>query len=140
MINDIDIEFNPEQGKGKALVWVIDGECLYDIPLNNNYADMFLSVTRAVDVSSTYPGNDGVTVRLFAEDSLLEDFNTSEYFGSILLSEPQVINLNDYAYGLYVQSPYATFDGNQFTLTNRDMSSLLPWHPTHPRASENDQV
>lgn len=140
MINDTDIEFKTDQGKGKALVWVIDGECLYDLPLNNNYADMFISVTRVVDVSSTYPNNDGVTVRLFSEDVVIDDFNTSEYFASILLSNPQVINLNDYAYGQYVQSPYATFDGNQFTLTNRDMSTLLPWHPTHPRASENDQV
>jgi len=135
MINDNDIEFKTGQGKGKALVWVIDGDCLYDIPLNNNYAEMFLSVTNVVDVSTTYPGHDGITVRLFSEGSVLEDFQTSEYFGSILLSSPQVLDLNDYPYGVYVESPNASFDGNSFIIKDRDMSSLSPWHVTDPRHS-----
>ena len=55
MINDIDIEFQSDQGKGQALVWVIDGECLYDLPLNKNYASMFLATTDILDVSNEYP-------------------------------------------------------------------------------------
>lgn len=140
MINDTDIEFKTGQGKGKALVWVIDGECLYDIPLNNEYADMFLSVTRALDVSANYAGHEGITVRLFSGDSFLEDFSTSEYFGSILLSNPQVLNLNDYPYGVYVQSPNASFNGENFVINDRDMASLSKWHVTDPRYSEDDQV
>lgn len=126
MINDLDIEFKADQGKGKALVWVIDGACLYDVPLNNNYADMFLSATDILDVSTEYPDNEGITVRLSNADTVLEDFNTSEYFGSVLLSSPQVLNLADYPYGRYVQSPYAKFDGEKFIILNQDVTDFLP--------------
>jgi len=125
MINDNSIEFVSGEGKGTPLVWVIDEECLYDLPLNNNYADMFLSVTEVVDVSSEYPNNEGITVRLFNNQDLIEDFNTSEYFGSILLSSPQVINLRDYPYGRYVESPHARFDGEKFIILNQDTTNLL---------------
>jgi hypothetical protein len=126
MINDNSIEFVLEEGKGTPLVWVIDGECLYDLPLNNNYADIFLSVTEVVDVSSDYPDNEGITVRLFNNQDIIEDFNTSEYFGSILLSSPQVIDLRDYPYGRYVESPHARFDGEKFIILNQDTTNLLP--------------
>jgi hypothetical protein len=126
MINDSNIEFVLGEGKGTPLVWVIDEECLYDLPLNNNYADMFLSVTEVVDVSSEYPNNEGITVRLFNNENTIEDFNTSEYFGSILLSSPQVIDLRDYPYGRYVESPHARFDGEKFIILNQDTTNLLP--------------
>lgn len=125
---------------GTPLVWVIDGECLYDIPVWEVYKDMFTSSDRVVDISSLYPDHQGITVRFIKNDAVVDELQTSEYFGSILLSSPQVLNLGDYPYGRYVISPHATFDGNQFTITDRDMSTLLPWHPTHPRASENDPV
>ena len=78
--------------------------------------------------------------RFLKNGAVIDELQTSEYFGSILLSNPLVLNLAEYPYGRYVISPHATFDGEKFTITNRDMSELLPWHPTHPRASENDQV
>lgn len=126
MINDKSIEFVFGQGKGTALVWVIDGECLYDLPLNNNYASIFLSATDVIDVSSEYSDNEGITVRFLNNDEILEDFNTSEYFGSILLSSPQVLNLKNYPYGRYVESPYARFDGEKFIILNQDVTDLLP--------------
>ena len=126
MINDSNIEFVFGEGNGTPLVWVIDEECLYDLPLNNSYADMFLSVTEVVDVSSDYPDNEGITVRLFNNQNIIEDFNTSEYFGSILLSSPQVIDLRDYPYGRYVESPHARFDGEKFIILNQDTTNLLP--------------
>jgi hypothetical protein len=125
---------------GVPLVWVIDGECLYDIPVWEEYKDMFMSSDRVMDISNLYPDHQGITVRFIKDDSVVEEFQTTEYFGSILLSNPSVLDLRDYAYGRYVISPYATFDGEKFTITNRDMSEFLPWHPSHPRASENDQV
>lgn len=128
MINDVDIQFDLNRGLGKALVWIIDGDCLYDLPLNNDYAEMFLSVTDAVDVSEQYPENDGITVRLINNESILNDFHTSEYFGSILLSSPTVLSLTDYPYGRYVISPYAKFDGEKFIILNRDVSDLMPWY------------
>ena len=128
MINDTTVVFTGNFGKGKALVWVIDGDCLYDLALDNHYADMFLSVTSAEDVSSEYPDHDGISVRLFKDDEALEDFCTSEYFGSILLSSPIVLNLGDYAYGRYVVSPNARFDGQQFYILDQDVSQLMPFY------------
>jgi hypothetical protein len=125
---------------GVPLVWVIDGECLYDIPTWKEYEDMFINSDIIVDVSASYPNKDGITVRFIKDDQIVEELNTSEYFGSILLSNPTVLNLNDYPYGRYVISPHAIFDGEKFIITNRDMTGLIPWHPGHSRASENDQV
>lgn len=128
MINDEIVYFTGNFGKGKALVWIIDGDCLYDLALDNNYADMFLSVTSTEDVSSSYPDHDGISVRLFKDTEVLEDFCTSEYFGSILLSNPLVLNLIDYAYGRYVVSPNAKFDGEKFIILNKDVSQFMPFY------------
>lgn len=125
---------------GVALVWVIDGECVYDIPIWQEYQDIFLNSDSVTDVSSLYPDNDGITVRFIKNGETVEELHTSEYFGSVLLSNPTVLKLNDYPYGRYVVSPHALFDGEKFIISNRNMSELLPWHPTHPRAAENDQV
>lgn len=142
MLTDISIQFvrGNDGINGVPLVWVIDGQCLYDIPVWEMYKDMFVSSDAVLDVSSSYPDHEGVTVRFMKNDLMIDDFQTSEYFGSILLSSPTVLDLQDYPYGRYVVSPNATFDGEGFTITDRDMTQLLPWHPTHPRASENDQV
>ena len=125
---------------GVALVWVIDKECLYDIPVWQEYVEMFLSSDDVVDISLDYPEYEGITVRFIKNNETVGELQTDEYFGSILLSDPQVIKLGDYPFGRYVQSPNALFDGEKFVITNRDMTGLLPWHPSHPRASENDQV
>lgn len=137
MLKDIDIIYvrGNDGINGVPLVWVIDGECLYDIPTWEVYKDMFVSSDKVMDISSLYPDHDGITVRFIKNDTVINELQTTEYFGSILLSNPSVLNLLDYPYGRYVQSPNATFDGEQFTITNRDMSELLPWHPSHPNAS-----
>ena len=137
MLKDIDIIYvrGNDGINGVPLVWVIDGECLYDIPTWEVYKDMFVSSDKVMDISSLYPDHDGITVRFIKNDTVVNELQTTEYFGSILLSNPSVLNLLDYPYGRYVQSPNATFDGEQFTITNRDMSELLPWHPSHPNAS-----
>jgi hypothetical protein len=123
--------------KGVPLVWIIDGDCLYDLPVWQEYADMFVNNDEVIDVSSEYPDNDGITVRFIKNNEIINNLHTTEYFGSILLSNPLVLNLGDYAYGRYVQSPHAKFDGEKFIITNRDVSGFLPWHPSHPRANES---
>jgi hypothetical protein len=123
---------------GVALVWVIDGDCLYDIPTWKPYADMFLNHDEVIDVSDQYPDLSGTTVQFKKDGQVIDEVNTSEYFGSILLSNPTVLNLADYPYGRYVQSPHAKFDGEKFIITNRDVSGFLPWHPTHPKVGENN--
>ena len=126
-----------ENEKGVPIVWVIDGDCLYDIPTYKIYADMFMSINEVLDVSSEYLDHNGMTVRLIRDGEVQYDLKTTEYFGSILLSNPIALNLLDYQYGRYVMSPNAKFDGEKFILTDRDMTDLMPWHPSHPRAEEN---
>jgi hypothetical protein len=142
MLTDLNIVYvkGNDGVKGAALVWIIDGQCLYDIPVWEEYAEMFTSSDEIIDISETNPDHNGITVRFIKNNQTVNEFETSEYFGSILLSNPVVLNLGDYPYGRYVISPNATFDGEKFIITDRDMTSLLPWHPGHPRAYENDQL
>ena len=122
---------------GVALCWIIDGESLYDIPTWQEYVEMFTTSDEVIDISADYLDHNGITVRFIKNGQVVNELQTSEYFGSILLSNPLVVNLFDYPYGRYVVSPHATFDGEKFTITNRDMTDFLPWSPGHPRAAEN---
>jgi hypothetical protein len=132
MLTDSNIVYAKEGdgSNGFPLVWVIDGQCLYDIPTSQEYADMFMLSDQVLDVSENYPDHDGITVRFIKNGEFVNDFQTSEYFGSILLSNPQVLSLFDYPYGRYVVSPNATFDGEKFIILGRDTSLLMPWHPS----------
>lgn len=126
MLTDADIEFVQSEVKGIPLVWVIDGDCVYDLPLSVAHAHLFLDANEVVDVSDSYPDHHGITVQLKKDGALLEEFQTSEYFGSVLLSNPTVLKLTDYPYGRYVVSPHAKFDGEKFIITNRDITGYLP--------------
>ena len=128
ILNDIDIEYvySPEV-PGVALVWVIDGQCLYDAPILAEYEEIFMSSDQLLDVSSEYSDYEGIVVRFLKNGAEVADFMTTEYFGSILLSEPQVLRLDQYPYGRYVVSPNAQFDGEKFVITNRDVSNLPAW-------------
>lgn len=114
MITDADLEFIHQGNNGVPLVWVIDGQCLYDLPLYPIDADMFMNHDEVIDVSVNYPDHDGITVAFYRDGELIEELQTSEYFGSILLSNPLVLNLLDYPGGMEVMSPYSSFDGTQF--------------------------
>ena len=114
MLTDQSITYNKTDVKGIALVWVIDGQCLYDLPLNREFAEIFLATDNVVDISASYPEHEGITVQLRKADQVLEEFQTSEYFGNILLSNPQVLDLSAYPNGNKVLSPNATFDGEKF--------------------------
>ena len=128
MLTDTDITYFRGEGDvdGVALVWVIDGDCLYDIPAWQEYVDMFLSTDEVIDISADYPDHDGLTLRFMKNGTMIDELQTSEYFGSILLSDPTVLNLADYPYGRYVVSPDAKFDGEKFIITNRDITGYLP--------------
>jgi hypothetical protein len=126
MLTDNQIMFTYEGTPGVALVWVLDDQCLYDLPLSVEHSEIFLNTNSVVDVSADYPDNDGLTLEIKQDNVILEVFNTNEYFGSILLSDPLVLKLSDYPYGRYVQSPDATFDGEKFIITNRNLTGYLP--------------
>ena len=127
MLNDKDILFVYEGTPGVPLAWVIGEDCLYDYPLSVEHSKIFLEHDEVVDVSKQHPEHEGITVRFIKNGEVIEELQTTEYFGSILLSNPKVVNLNDYAYGYYVESPHAKFIDNAFVITNRDMSELKPW-------------
>lgn len=141
MLKDIDLEFvgggrssdTANQVQAIPLVWIIDGDCLYDLPIWKEYEDMFLNNDEVLDISSDYPDHNGITVRFMKNGNIINELQTSEYFGSILLSNPTVLNLFEYPYGRYVQSPDAKFDGEKFILTKRDMTNLMPWYPGRER-------
>ena len=124
------------QGIGNPLAWIIDGDCLYDFAVKAEYISMFTESDEVIDVSNQYPEHNGLTVRFIKNEQIIEDFQTSEYFGSILLSEPQVVSLFNYPYGHFVVSPDAKFDGNKFIITNRDVMGLPAWHPKNPNTPE----
>jgi len=140
MLTDKELVYTKgnDEATGIALVWVIDNECLYDIPVWSVYGEMFTAHDEVLDISADYPDHDGITVRFMKNGQVVNELQTTEYFGSILLSNPLVLDLGDYPYGRYVVSPHATFDGESFTITNRDMTDLLPFHPKSARASENE--
>ena len=131
MLNDDLIQFVPNGVRGVALVWVIDTQCLYDLPLSVEHATIFQGADDVVDISEDYPEHDGVTVRFLKNNEVLEELQTSDYFGSILLSDPQVLVLTDYPYGLYVESPNALFVNGEFVILERDVSGLEPFHGEH---------
>jgi hypothetical protein len=123
-LTDLDIEFTYNGVRGIALVWVIDGDCLYDLPLSVEHAEIFMAADEVQDISADYPEHDGVVVRLSQQGETKLELMTTEYFGSILLSNPQVLNLLDYPYGDYVVSPFAKFDGEKFIILNKDVTNL----------------
>jgi hypothetical protein len=127
MLTDKDISFVYEGVPGVPLVWVIGEDCLYDYPLNVEHSKMFLEHDEVIDISDQYPEHNGITVRFMKNGSILEELQTTEYFGSILLSNPKVLNLKDYPYGYYVVSPNAKFVNNEFVILDKNMSELEPW-------------
>jgi hypothetical protein len=131
MLNDIDLEFVYRGQSGVPLVWVIDQQCVYDLPLSAEHATIFTEADNVVDISENYPEHEGVTVRFLKDGEVIEELQTSEYFGSILLSNPLVLSLLDYPYGMYVVSPNAMFVDDEFIILERDTSGLEPFHREH---------
>lgn len=127
ILTDIDIEFvHTGEVNGVPLVWVIDGDCVYDLPLSQEHAAIFLDHDTVTDISADHPDHDGIVVTLSKNGNVLLTLATTEYFGSVLLSSPTVLDLRSYPYGRYVESPHAKFDGEKFIITNRDVTNLAP--------------
>jgi hypothetical protein len=138
MITTDDIHFNVENSKdipGLAIVFVIDGQCVYDLFANKYGTELLMKNNGIIDLSNEYPDHDGITVKIIMDEQNFEILQTSEYVGSILLTPHKAICPWDYPYGIYVQSPYATFDGKSFNIEGKDMNSLEPYLPERPYTS-----
>jgi hypothetical protein len=131
MLTDESLTFTYNGTRGVPLVWVIDQQCVYDLPLSAEHAAIFTEADDVVDISENYPEHEGVTVRFLKDGQVLEELQTSEYFGSVLLSTPLVLSLLDYPYGMYVSSPNAMFVNNEFVILETDMTGLEPFHREH---------
>jgi hypothetical protein len=131
MLTDESLTFTYNGTRGVPLVWVIDQQCVYDLPLSAEHAAIFIEADEVVDISENYPEHEGTTVRFLKNGKALEELQTSEYFGSILLSDPLVLRLGDYPYGMYVMSPNALFVDNEFVILDTDMTTLNRFHGEH---------
>jgi hypothetical protein len=140
MLKDEDLSYTYDvNSPGIALAWVIEEDVLYDAPLSHELGKMFLDTTRTEDISHEYPEHTGITVRMFKNDDILEELQTSEYFGSILLSNPMVVNLDNHKNGAFVIAPNAKFINYEFVVDEEfNPTNLDPWHPHS--APENEAI
>lgn len=127
MLTDLSLEFIQNGQQGYPLCWIIDEDALYDAALSYEHACIFLQSDDVVDISNEYPEHDGIVVRFLKNGSILEELKTSEYFGSILLSNPLVVNLFYHKYGIHVVSPRAKFINYKFYIPTLDLSSTYGW-------------
>jgi hypothetical protein len=117
MVTDISIDYlySPEI-PGMAVALVIDEEVLYTAPVWSSFGQILLDATEFRDVSSTYPTHDGITVEILSNEEVIETWQTTEYVGSILLSEPLILDLSKYENGNSVEDLKASFDGTKFII------------------------
>ena len=107
--------FDPEDKyKGIALAWIIDGDVIYDSVMNTDNAMFLLEATSVLDVSSSYPDHVGIVLAYLKDGSIIQELKTDEYFGSLSLSDPLIINLSNHENGAFVVSPNARFIDNKF--------------------------
>jgi hypothetical protein len=130
MITDNDIVFswnrdNPEE-RGAALAFIIDEDVVYDAPFYNWAADMFLRADSFVEIPQEGLV-DKILISILENGIELDQLETTEYFGSILLSSPTIKDLNSYAYGRYVVSPHAKFINNEFVVLDMNTEGLPPF-------------
>lgn len=141
MLTDNDIIFNYTGTQGVALGWILDETCVYSVPLSVEHAEIFINSDEVLDISEDYTDHDGITVRFIKNGEVVEDFQTTEYFGSILLSEPLVLSLLDTPYGYCVNNDNAAkWDGEKFYFLNRDVSGLSPWNLKYKPADPNHPI
>lgn len=112
MLNDDNISFIYGQGKeGTAIGFIIGEDLVYDIPAWKTFYDLLISADNIVDISDQYPEHDGITVSIVKNEEAVESFQTTEYFGSILLSNPLIVDMSEYINGANVVTPSKFING-----------------------------
>jgi phage pi2 protein 07 len=115
MLTDESIYFIYGEGTpGVALGFVIDDYLVYDLATWDWVAEIITSSDSVVDVTEEYPELSGLVVEFLKENKSLERLNTSEYFGSVLLSNPLILDMMKYENGENVFYPDAKFIDNKF--------------------------
>ena len=125
-----------DKASGIALAWVIGEDVVYDTVMQTYNAEFLFQADSVVDISDENQGHDGITVRFTKNGSVLQELETDEYFGSILLSSPKIINLSNHEYGAFVVAPNAKFIDNKFVVSLASNPRGLP--STHGMELENN--
>jgi hypothetical protein len=117
MVTDasIDYLYSPEI-PGIAVAFVIDGEVLYTAPVWSTFGQTLLDATEFKDISSEYPEHNGMTIQILLNNEIVETWQTTEYVGSILLSNALILDLSQYENGGHVEDLKASFDGVKFII------------------------
>ena len=126
--NEITYEWNknyPDE-RGAALAFIIDEDVVYAAPFYNWAADMILRADSFVEVSQDV-ASETITLSILENEIELDQLQTTEYFGSILLSNPIIKDLNAYPYGRYVSPPNARFVNNEFIFPDMSVEGLPPF-------------
>lgn len=114
MLNDDSIYFIYGQGQqGVAIGFVIDQDLVYDVPAWKSFYDLLISADDFIDISEQYPEHVGLTIGIVKLSEIVEIFQTTEYLGSILLSNPLILDMSQYKNGENVVTP-AKFINNEF--------------------------
>jgi len=130
MLTDNDITYswnkdNPDE-RGSALAFIIDEDVVYDALFYNWAADMILRADSFVEISQDN-ATDSIVISILENGVELDQLQTTEYFGSILLSNPTIKDLNAYPYGRYVIAPNAKFVNNEFVVLDMSTEGLPPF-------------
>jgi hypothetical protein len=126
--NEITYEWskdNPDE-RGAALAFIIDEEVVYAAPFYNWAADMILRADSFVEISQD-AASETIVLSILENGVELDQLETTEYFGSILLSSPIIKDLNAYPYGRYVVAPNARFINDEFIILNMSVEGLPPF-------------
>lgn len=99
---------------GIAIGFLIDNHLLYDIPAWKEWGDLVMNADEIIDISTQYPNHSGITVAFKKNNVVTGEFQTTEYFGSILLSNPMIVDLEAYPNGAHVIAPYAKLIDGRF--------------------------
>jgi hypothetical protein len=130
MLTDSEITYewnkdNPDE-RGAALAFIIDEDVVYAAPFYNWAADMILRADSFVEISQDN-ASDSLVVSIIENGVELDQLETTEYFGSILLSSPIIKDLNSYPYGRYVYPPNAKFVNDEFIFPDMSVEGLPPF-------------
>jgi hypothetical protein len=131
MITDNDLldfrETTPQEGI--AVAWVIDSDVVYEHVISKDVFNLFSLSDEIIDVSERYSPDGYLYISFIKDGKEIDVLKTSEYFGSILLSNPLMINLLNHKNGRYVFSPNAKFINYEFLITDRNVEQLPGWYP-----------
>lgn len=119
MLTDSELKFVYKGVPGVPICFIIGEDNLYDLAISREHAEIFFNYDQVIDISDEYPDYNGIVIRFLKNGQILEELQTTEYFGSILLSNPLIVNYMCHPYGHFAESLYSKFINYEFVLIGR---------------------